>query len=174
MNGTFARVVRAIRLDPSLYRQVADDDEYLTEAFLIVIVVAILGALGVGLGGQRALTAFIVELVNSVVFGWLLWALIAFFVGDMLGGRSSFVEMARTLGYANAPRLLAIFGFLPCVGWVFRIAAWGLSVAAGVIAVRESMEFDTTKAIITSVVGLAIYIIANALIGITLGRVGLF
>ena len=30
------RIIRAIRLDPTLYRQVADDEQYTNEAFMIV------------------------------------------------------------------------------------------------------------------------------------------
>jgi hypothetical protein len=105
--------------------------------------------------------------------GWLLWAAVSYFVGAALGGRSSVSEMARTLAYANTPRFVALLGFIPCVGWVFRLAAWVLGIAAGVIAIRESMEFDTVKAVVTAVVGLILYVIANVAINAALGGVGL-
>jgi hypothetical protein len=81
--------------------------------------------------------------------------------------------MARTLAYANTPRFIALLGFIPCLGPVLRLAAWILGIAAGVIAIRESMEFDTMKAVITAVVGLILYVIANIVISFTLGGLGL-
>ena len=33
------RIIRAVRLDPTLYREVADDEQYTNEAFMIVVIV---------------------------------------------------------------------------------------------------------------------------------------
>jgi hypothetical protein len=74
--------------------------------------------------------------------------------------------MMRVLAYANAPRLLGVFSFVPCIGWILSIAGWVISVIAGVIAIRESMEFDTGKAIVTSVIGLLLYIIVAISLGL--------
>lgn len=167
------RILRAIRLDAALYREVADDPQFNMEAVVIVVVVAALSALGTGIAAQRFVIAFFAELASSLILGWLLWALISYLIGAALGGRSSLPEMARTLGYANSPRLLALLGFIPCVGWVFRAAGWILGIAAGVIAIRESMEFDTFKAIVTAVVGLILYVVASGFINLTLGGLGI-
>jgi hypothetical protein len=91
---------------------------------------------------------------------------VAYLIGaNVFGGRSNLNEMLRALGYANAPRLLGVFSFIPCIGWVIAFAGWVLSLVAGVIAIREAMEFDTTKAVVTSLVGLLLYIIASIVIG---------
>jgi hypothetical protein len=167
------RVIRAIKLDPTLYRQVADNESFMRESILIVIIVSFLSALGSGIGAaigkQAAVGAFFAEFFSSILLGWLLWAAVSYVVGAALGGRSSVPEMARTLGYASAPRLLAVLRFIPCVGFLFGLAAWVLSIIAGVIAIRESMEFDTTKAIITAVAGFLIYLIATIIISIVFG-----
>ena len=41
------------------------------------------------------------------------------------------------------------------------------------IAIRESMEFDTTKAVVTAVLGLAVNIAANIMISILVGGISL-
>ena len=64
-------------------------------------------------------------------------------------GKTDIPEMMRVLGYANAPNLLGVFGIIPCLGWIAALVGAVLSLIAGVIAVREAMEFDTIKAIIT-------------------------
>jgi hypothetical protein len=38
---------------------------------------------------------------------------------------------------------------IPCLGWIAALVGWVLSLIAGVIAIREAMEFDTVKAVIT-------------------------
>ncbi len=165
----FERVLRAMRLDSSLYREVAADDRLLGEAALMVLVATLFSAIGTGIGSRHWALGFGAELINGLLIGWLLWAVIANLVGDFLGGRSQLSEMVRALGYANAPRFVGVLGFLPCVGPFFRLAAWLLTIAAGVIAIRETMEFDTFKALVTAVIGLAVYIIFNLLIGLFYG-----
>jgi hypothetical protein len=168
------RIMRAIRLDPTLYREVADDESKINEAAIIVIIVSVISALGVLIGSENGLMAFIFQVLNSLLFGWVLWAAVSYFVGaNMFQGRSSVNEMLRVLGYANAPRLLGFFSFIPCVGWLIALAGWVLSIAAGVIAIRESMEFDTGKAVITAVIGLLLYLIASVVIGIVWAAVTL-
>jgi hypothetical protein len=172
----FDRIVRAIRLDPTLYREVADDEQYTNEAFIIVLVVALFGALGAAVGAAmtdgRPILLFFTNLFSTILLGWLLWAVVAYFVGTALEGQSSVVEMARTLGYANAPGLLGVFAFIPCLGWLIALAGVLLSLAAGVIAIRESMEFDTTKAVVTAILGFIVYVIARIVIGLVMGGVG--
>ncbi|MGD8850661.1 MAG: hypothetical protein PVF18_13100, partial [Anaerolineales bacterium] len=87
------RIIRAIRLDPTLYREVADDEQYMNEALMVVIGVTLLSAIGASIGSAmndgRPLLNFIVQVANMLIFGWLLWAVVAYFVGTALGGKSS-------------------------------------------------------------------------------------
>jgi hypothetical protein len=161
------RIVRAIRLDWTVFREIAKDREALKQAAIIVVVVSFLAAVG-GAGGLliarvnagTAILGFFVDwIVNGILIGWIGWSILTYFVGTLLfKGQTDIQEMMRVLGYASAPRLLGLLGllgFLPCIGWVFRllaIAGWILSLVAGIIAVREAMEFDTGNAIITVVI----------------------
>ena len=165
------RMMRAIRLDRTLFRQVADNPEYTSEAALIAVIVSVIASLG-AVFGKNPLLLFIGQLANQILLGWLLWALVAYFVGTALfKGRSQPMEMIRTLAYAGVPRILGVFGSVPCVGWILALAGWVLSIAAGVIAIRESMEFDTTSAVVTTVVGFLLFIIASVLIGMILAPI---
>jgi Yip1 domain len=166
------RILRAIRLDPSLYREVGGDERLNGEATLVVLGATLLSAIGLGFASRQWALTFGAELINGLLLGWLLWAVIANLIGDFLGGRSQLGSMIRALGYANAPRFVAVLSFVPCVGWLFRLAAWALTIAAGVIAIRETMEFDTFKAIVTAVVGLAVYVLFNIFIGLFFGGLG--
>jgi hypothetical protein len=163
------RVFRAIRLDAAVFKEVAADAKYNTEAVIVAVLVALLAALGQGVGaasGGRPLVAFLVELANSLLLGWLLWAAVAHVVGRMLGGTGTLGGMTRALAFAGAPRFLLLLSFIPCVGWLFRLAGWLLTLVAGVIALRETMGFDTLKAVVTAVLGLAVYVAASVLLGV--------
>jgi hypothetical protein len=167
------RIVRAIRLDWTVFREIAEDREAMTQAAIIVIVVSFLAALG-GAGGmlvarvgagQAVLGFFVNWLVNGILIGWVGWAILTYFVGSTLfKGRTEIPEMMRVLGYASAPRLLGLLSFIPCVGWLFSLAGWILSLIAGIIAVREAMDFDTGDAIVTVLVSWVIAFIISLLI----------
>ncbi len=160
------RIVRAIRLDSSLFRQVADNPVYMSEAVIIAVLVALISSFGSVPGVNNPLGAYIAQVVISLVLGWALWAVVAYFIGTaMFGGRSSIDEMLRVLGYARAPQLLGVFAFIPCIGWLFAVAGGILSLIAAIIAIRESMEFDTGKAIVTAIIGWVIFAIGAAIVG---------
>lgn len=170
----FERIVRAIRLDKSLYREAADLPALTSEGALIAVGVALISSLGMLGAGPRALFAYLAQVANSLLFGWILWSLVAYFVGTrFFKGRSNVEEMLRVLGYANAPRLLGVLGFIPCVGWLFSVTGWVLSVIAGVIAIREAMEFETSDAVITALVSFVLYIIASVTIGLVFAGLSL-
>lgn len=144
------RILRAIRLDPTVYREIAEDETSMSQAAIIVVVVTLLSALGTAFVAENFIVSFLVSWLLAVVVGWLLWAALTYFIGAKLfGGQSSIPEMMRVLGFASAPQLLGVLGFIPCLGWLAALIGALLALVAGVIAVRESMEFDTGKAVLT-------------------------
>ena len=164
------RIVRTIRLDSTVFGEIAEDQNAMSEATIIVVVVAILSALGSAIGSGNFILTLIVSLLTAILIGWLLWAVLTYVVGSLIfKGDSDIPEMMRVLGYANAPRLLGLFAFIPCVGWIIALAGWLLSLIAGFIAVREAMDFDTGKAILTVVISWVISLIINFAILIPLG-----
>jgi hypothetical protein len=179
------RIIRAIRLDPTVYREVADDRNAMKEAAIIVLVVTLLSGLGAAGGaliakagvGQAAIRFLVDWLVNGILIGWIGWAVITYLVGTALfKGKTDVSEMMRVLGYASAPKLLGFFGFIPCVGWLIALVGWVLSLIAGFIAVREAMGFETLHAIVTVVIGwiiaLALALIIGSILGIGGAAVG--
>ncbi len=165
------RIMRAIRLDRTLYREVADNPAYMNEAIIIIVAVSLIASIGTINGG---IGAYIAQVFNSLLFGWVLWAVVAYFVGTkFFQGRSSIPEMLRVLAYANLPRLLGLFGFIPCIGPLLVFAGWVLSIIAAVIAIRELMEFDTTKAVITALIGVAVFIIVSLVVLFLMGAANL-
>src|SRR3989304_5735685 len=85
-----SRMVRAARLDPSLYEEVEADRRATGRAAAGVV----------GAGG-----------------GWLIWALLTYAVGAKLfpepETRSDLGELFRTIGFASAPGVVRVFGLIP-------------------------------------------------------------
>jgi len=173
------RVMRVFRLDPTVFREVAEDESSLSQAAIIVVIVTLLSGIGAALGRVFAdqpgvLGAFLYTwLVQGILLGWIGWSVLTYLIGTKLfQGKTDVQEMMRVLGFANAPQILGIFGIIPCLGWIASIIGFILALIAGFIAVREAMEFDTGKAIATVLIGWVIVIAISVVLGIVLGLGG--
>jgi hypothetical protein len=170
------RVRRAAMLDVGLYQEVEADTSLNQEALIVVVLASIAAGIG-GLVGSLLLggnigpgfMALIVAAVLGVV-NYYIWSYLTYFVGTSLfGGTADPGELLRVLGYASGPRVLGLLNFIPCVGWVFGLggAIWAL--VAGVIAVREALDFDTSKAILTVIIGWVVILVITTIVGTVLG-----
>jgi hypothetical protein len=171
----FNRVTRAAMLDIGLYEEVEADTSLNQEALIVVILVSILSGIGGFLQGVlngdigAALLALVVGVVLGVV-SYYIWAYVTYFVGtNLFGGTADAGELLRVLGYASGPRVLGVLGFIPCVGGLAGLvgAIWAL--VAGVIAVREALDFDTTKAVLTVIIGWVIVFAISLVVGLVFG-----
>jgi hypothetical protein len=171
----FNRVTRAAMLDVNLYEEVEADTSLNQEALIVVVLVSILSGIGGFLQGVlngdigAALLALVVGVVLGVV-SYYIWAYVTYFVGtNLFGGTADAGELLRVLGYASGPRVLGVLGFIPCVGGLAGLvgAIWAL--VAGVIAVREALDFDTTKAVLTVIIGWVIVLAISIVVGLVFG-----
>ncbi|UCC86596.1 MAG: YIP1 family protein [Anaerolineales bacterium] len=169
------RVIRAAMLDVDLYEEVEADTSLTQEALMVVILVSIAGGIGGFLGGiisgsiGAALLGLILTIVMGVV-GYYIWAYVTYFVGtNLFEGTADVGELLRTLGYASGPRVLGLLGFIPCLGALAGLVGAVWSLVAGVIAVRQALDFDTTKAVITVVIGWVIVFVISLAITAVLG-----
>ena len=169
------RLVRAARLDVSLYEEVEADTTLTQEALVVVVLIAAInGIVGfiVGLAMGNGIVAALIGLAWGVVWaivGYFLYAFLAYFICTKLfQATTDFGEMRRVLGYAYGP---TIFSLVPCIGWLVALV-W--TVITGVVAIRQAMDTDTTKAIITAVIAVVIVFIIGAVVGglIGVGGVG--
>ena len=169
------RVIRAVKLDKDFYNEAEQDTSLDQEALLVVIIVSLASGIGSFIQGiiNGDIGAALLLAVLTIVVGiggYYLWSYITLLVGTKLfDGDADFGEMKRTLGYAHAPRLLGLLSFIPCVGVIFSLAGFILSLIAAVVAIREAMDFDTGKAVITAIIGWVIVLIVSVIISMVLG-----
>ena len=170
------RCIRAARLDPSVFNEVEHDPRLTSEAITVVAAVAVLSGIGGFLSGLftrgiiGAFGGLIVGVIMALV-GYFIWSFICFFVGTrfMDGQAADVSEVMRPLGYASAPQALAIFSFIPCLGGLIALVGALWSLVAGIIAVREALDFDTGKAVVTVVVGWVVVFFLSLLVGAVFG-----
>ena len=79
----------------------------------------------------------------------------------------------RAYGYAYSPQVLTIFALIPCIGWAIAFAVGIWSLVAGIFAIRESMNFDTTKAILTALIAWAIMMVIFMILAMVIGVGGI-
>jgi hypothetical protein len=167
------RIMGVLRLDVATFEAIEADKSAITEAAIIVAVVALLSAIGQSIGAANFVTSFLATVVWAFV-GWFLWAGVTYFVGTALfGGQADLGEMLRVLGYAQAPRILSVLTFIPCLGAIIGVIVWIWALLAAFIAVRQGLDIDNVKALLTVIVGWLVVFLGSALIGLLLGGVNL-
>ena len=139
------RMLGAARLDVNVYEEVEADQSATMQAFMVVAMVAV--ASGVGLLSVQGVSGLIVGVIFGVV-GWALWALITMWIGTTLlrtpETEANWGQLLRTLGFAQSPGILRVFGFIPVIGPViFAVTSIWLLVTM-VIAVRQALDYSST------------------------------
>jgi len=170
------RVLRIIKLDFGVFKEIERDPDATVQAGMIVAVVSVLSGIGSAIaasmaqgGVGRPIMTFISEVIGGLV-GWLAWSFISYFVGKTLfNSKGTSEELLRVVGYANAPRLLGVLGFIPCLGWIAALAGAILALVASVMAIAEGLDLPTGQAVIVAVVGWIGLVIVMSIVGLVLG-----
>ena len=178
------RMVRASRLDVNLYEEVEADTTATGQAFLAVLLVSLATGIGAGIagvitkGGIWFLWGLLSVLASSIV-GWLVWSFFTYILGTKVfkGPETSATwgELLRTIGFSNSPGALRFLSFIPFLGGIIAFGASVWALIAGVIAVRQALDFSTGRAIATCIVGWIIYMLIVFLVTVfVLGAGALF
>ena len=144
------RMIGAATLNIQTYEEVEADSTATGQAAAVVAMVAV--ASGIGAAGDGLSAALLAPV--WALLGWLIWAGVTYLIGDkILGGRATWGELLRTLGFAQAPGVLYLLAFLPIVGWILGMVLPFWMLATGIVAIRQALDFGTGKAILTAVLG---------------------
>ena len=159
------RVIGAAKLDRSVYEEVEHDPEATRQAAALVV----LGSIATGvaaLGSGRPLD-FVLGIVLGLV-SWAIYAWIAYFIGTrLLAGpdtSASWSEVARTMGFAQAPRLLLVVSFVPVLGAIVGLVVSIWFLVTTIAALRAALDFGTGRAIVTAILSWLPYVIVVAIL----------
>lgn len=160
------RMRGAAMLDVATYEEVEADTTATGQAAIVVGIVAVCGAIG----GMREGSSGIIAGILGAFISWMVWAGVTFLVGEKLfGGTATWGELLRTLGFAQAPGVLYLLGIIPVLGTLvqFAVAIWIM--VAGVIAIRQALDFTTGKAVITAIVAFLVMLVVSAVMAAIFG-----
>jgi hypothetical protein len=145
MANMMDRMVRAAKLDVSLYEEVEADRDAMRQAMGVVLLASLAAGIGnfvhggiVGLVGG-ALAAFL---------SWYIWAYLTYFIGTRFlpepQTHSTPGELLRTLGFASSPGILRLLGFIPGLTGIVFVASAVWMLIAMIIAVRQALDYTST------------------------------
>ncbi len=149
-DGLIERMKGAALLDVATYEAVEHDRSATTQAALVVGIVAVAQAIGASGSGLAGIFGGIL----AALLGWLVWAGVTYLIGDkLLGGTATWGELLRTIGFAQSPGVLYALAVIPILGGLIRpiIMIWVL--IAGIVAIRQALDFGTGRAIVTALIG---------------------
>jgi hypothetical protein len=145
MASLFDRMVRAAKLDVTLYEEVEKDPTAISEAMMAVLLSSLAG--GVGSLGALGLRGLLVGLIGALV-GWFIWAFLTYYIGTKLlpepQTKADVGELLRTIGFSSSPGVIRVLGFIPFLGGIILFAASVWMLVAMVIAVRQALDYQST------------------------------
>ena len=145
MNSVFVnRIIRACKLDISLYEEVEADKSATFQAALVVVLSSLAAGVGaLSLGASNFLMAPILSLIS-----WYIWAYLIYLIGAKLfpepSTKTDHGELLRTIGFSSAPGLIRVFGFTPELMTVIFIGSGMWMLLAMIIAVRQALDYQST------------------------------
>ena len=166
MNSVFVnRIIRACKLDISLYEEVEADKSATFQAAGVVVLSSLAAGIGaISLGASNFFMAPLLSLIS-----WYIWAYLIYFIGAKMfpeqNTKSDHGELLRTIGFSSAPGLIRIFGFTPELMSITFIGSGIWMLVAMVIAVRQALDYESTwRAIGVVVIGFLVQAIVLIMI----------
>ncbi len=155
------RMIRAAKLDASLYEEVEADRGALRQATIVVVLSSL--AAGVGAAAQTGIGGLVIGTIAALV-GWYVWAFLTYWIGTRLlpepQTQADYGELLRSIGFSSAPGVIRVLGIIPGLTWpIFVVAAVWMLVAM-VIAVRQALDYTgTLRAVGVCVIGWLIQLV---------------
>lgn len=149
MSSLKDRMIRAAKLDASLYEEVEADTEAMRQAMGVVVLSSVAAGIGtITRGGFAGVIPSILLGTLFALIGWFVWAYLTYFIGTKLlpeaQTKANLGELLRTIGFSSSPGLIRVLGVIPgLAGLVFFVASIWMLIAM-VIAVRQALDFEST------------------------------
>ena len=149
------RMLRAAKLDGSLYEEIKGDRRAPVQAAMVVILSAM--AAGVGVIVQSGIGDFFLVSMQAMM-QWYISAFFTCVVGTRLlqepQTKTDCGAMVRMISFASAPGVVRLLGVIPGVGGFVSGLASVWMLGATVVAVRKALDYTTTtRAVGACVIG---------------------
>lgn len=169
-----------MRLEMPTYEAIKRDPAALTQAIIVVVLTALATNVWVAIFTPRGLVSAVGGIVLALL-AWLLFAGLVWWLGKQWFAPRYYPpdmqQILRLTGYATAPSLLNVLGFLPLVGWLVLMIASIWSLITAYTAVRVGLATSERNALgVTFIAYLAnglLFALAAGVLGIGRGFVPL-
>ena len=138
------RIIRAGKLDVTLYEEVEHDKAAMGQAIGVIVLSSLaagIGTFGIGLKGMG---------INAIgaIIGWYIWAYLTYFIGTRFLAEpqteADHGQLLRTIGFASAPGLLRVLGIVSGIREIVFLLTSIWMLVAMVIAVRQALDYTST------------------------------
>lgn len=166
MGSLGERMIRAAKLDASLYEEVEADRGALGQATAVVVLASL--AAGFGSIARGGVGGFLFGTIAALA-GWYVWAFLTYWIGTRFlpepQTQADYGELLRTIGFSSAPGVIRVLGIIPALtGLVFLVASIWMLVAM-VIAVRQALDYTgTLRAVGVCLIGWIVQILILAVL----------
>lgn len=165
------RVAGSLKLQATTFEEVEHDVTATGQAATVVVLASL--SSGIAFIWYGGLVGMLSNAVWALV-SWVFFAALVWVIGTkVLPGRNTQADLGqllRTMGFANAPGLLAFSGVIPLFGWPiwFGVVVW--TITATVIAVRQALDYESTgRAIATVLLAFAAAMILTSVFALASG-----
>ena len=186
--------------DKATFAEIEADQSATTQAAIVVVLVALIAGIGAAIAavmvnrtmpgvieglGESGIEGLDLSMIpqmspvgaflNAVIgalLSWLVWSALTYFIGTKLfGGTADMGEMLRVIGFAQAPRLLSGLSFIPCLGGILGLVGWVWALAASFVAIREGLDLDSGKTLVTIILAFIGAFLVSFLIGLVMAPI---
>ena len=170
------RFLGAAMLDVKLYQEVAGEPRFLNQAWITVLIYAMLASWGSF--GRAGAVGSNIGLITAVI-GWYVWAFSTYFCAikwfretSTDAERGDRKTVIRVMGFACAPGVIRLLGLLPGMGILTIVVSSVWMIAAATVAVKVALEIESTaRAAGACIIGWIIGAIAQGLLMVILFQV---
>ena len=166
MGSLGERMIRAAKLDASLYEEVEADRGALGQATAVVVLASL--AAGFGSVARGGVGGFLFGTIAALA-GWYVWAFLTYWIGTRFlpepQTQADYGELLRTIGFSSSPGVIRVLGVIPgLTGPVFVVASIWMLVAM-VIAVRQALDYTgTLRAVGVCLIGWIVQVLILAVL----------
>ncbi len=101
------RIIRAAKLDVSLYEEVEADTKALGQAMAVVVLSSIAAGVGtITIGGPGVIIVIVIGTILALI-GWYIWAYLTYFIGTKIlpepQTKANHGQLLRTVGFSSSP-----------------------------------------------------------------------
>ena len=166
MSRFLNRFFRAAKLDVSLYQEIIEDGGAMNQALIVVLIYSMASAYGSF--GRTGATGINIGMITTLL-GWYVWAFSTYIIGARIlpetQTKPDRKALMRTLGFASAPGVLRVLGFVQGLGLTILLIAAIWMVAAATVGVKQALSYESTfRALGVCIIGLIISVVFQGLI----------